>query len=201
MELTDKEKKRAKKLQQILTKLENGEHVQRRTLKTSLTKDEYSALDDDWEEQKELREELKDKPDDIIEYEKRLKKALFAYHKYASYENPKTIEKAKNNSDNHFERLLEHLQEILHADPMLCQWFDRPISFEHGEEPGLDPITIPRVVTSRSLDCQSTHFRKLNKNQIKQDIVSNAINQINNQAIDIDPQAFKDKLKKLRASW
>ena len=198
MELTQAEKNRAKKLQQILTKLQNGEHVQNRMLETWLTEDEFADIERQWKEQKELREELKDKPDEIIGYEKRLKKALFAYNKYDTCKNRASIKKAKGIADTHFEKLIEYLQEILHADRTLEFWFDRNISFEHGEEPGLDPTSVPRVNTSRSLDCQSTHFRKLTKNQVKQNVVEYALSNINNQAID--PQVFKDKLKKLNAS-
>jgi len=200
MKLTQAEKKRVEKLQKILTKLQNGEHVQNRTLETWLSEDEYAELDNEWQKQKELREELKDKPDEIIEYEKRLRKALFAYKKAdanSTRDNSKATKKGFGDADTHFERLLEYLQEILHADCTLEFWFDRNISFEHGEEPGLDPINIPRVVTSRSLDCQSTHYLKLSKNQVKQDVVSNAINQIHNQ---VDSKGFKDKLNKLKAS-
>ena len=209
MELTDKEEKRVKKLQQILTKLQNGEHVQNRMLKTWLTEDEFSAIEYEWKNQKELREELKDKPDDIIEYEKRLKKALFAYNKadnHSSRGNSKAAKKGFGNADTHFERLLEYLQEILYADRTLEFWFDRNISFEHGEEPGLDPISIPRVVNSRSLDCQAEHHLKqcqLTKNQVKQNIVESALCNINSKTISPNLKLkqsakLKDMLSKIK---
>ena len=190
---------RAEKLKQILDKLENGGHVQNRKLQTWLTEEEFANIEYEWENQKELREELKDKPDEIIEYEERLKEALFAYNKYASYKNRNTINKAKNNSDNHFERLLEYLQEIIHADPSLSEWFDRPLDFSTSGNLSIDPIGIPRVITSRSLDCQSKHFRKLTKNQVKQNIVSNAIYKIDHHS-EYNELEIKDKLKTLLAN-
>lgn len=205
MELTQVEKNRAKKLQAILTKLQNGENVQNRTLQNNLKEDEYAAIGQEWNDQKELREELKDKPSEIIEYEERLRKALFAYNKYDTYKNPTTIKRAKNNSDAIFESLLEYLQEIIEADPYLQEWFDRRISFEHGEEPSLDPISIPRINTSRSLDCQFESIHKqrvLTINQVKQHIVEGALNSLNSKSIDtkaIDDSLLKEKLKKLKA--
>lgn len=194
---TTQDKKRANKLQKILTKLQNGENVENRVLRNNLTDNEFAAIENDWNDQKELREELKDKPREIIEYEQRVKEALFAYNKYDTYKNKDAIKKAKSISDSHFERLNEYLQEIMYADPSLREWFDRNISFEHGEEPGLDPISIPRVVGSRSLDCQSDHFRKLSKNQVKQNVIQHALDKVGNQA---NPKLIKDKLKKLKAS-
>ena len=41
----------------------------------------YARYFDDYCEQEQLREMLKDKPDEIIEYERRLKAATFAYNK------------------------------------------------------------------------------------------------------------------------
>ena len=192
---------RAEKLKNILKKLECGKHVQNRTLQAWLTEEEFADIDYEWENQKELREELMDKPDEIIEYEKRLKKALFAYNKYTSYKNRSTTKKAKNISDMHFERLLEYLQEIIYTDPSLSEWFDRELDFSFNGNLSIDPIGIPRVITSRSLDCQSNHFKsspypKLTKNQVKQNIVSEAIDYINNPPKE-STQANKDKLKEL----
>lgn len=203
MELTQAEKKRAEKLQKILTKLQNGEHVQNKMLKTWLTEDEFAAIEYEWDNQKILREELKDKPDEIVEYEKRLRKALFAYNKadhHSSQKNRKAAKKGFGNADTLFERLLEYLEEIIDADPTLCEWFDRELDFSFGGTLSIDPIGIPRVITSHSLDCQSIHPRKTSKNQVKQDVVSNAINQIHKQVL-VDTKAFKDKLKKLRENW
>jgi hypothetical protein len=57
------------KLEGIAEKLKRGEHVQNRQLQTWLSEDEYAQVDIEWQEQLELREELKDKPDDLKRYE------------------------------------------------------------------------------------------------------------------------------------
>ena len=67
------------KLEGIAEKLKRGENVQNRQLQTWLSEDEYEQVDIEWQEQLELREELKDKPDDLRRYEKKLKKATFYY--------------------------------------------------------------------------------------------------------------------------
>ena len=190
---------RAKKLNQILDKLENGRHVQNRDLKRWLTEDEFAAIEHEWENQKELREELKDKPDEIIEYQKRLKKALFAYNKadnHSAKHNRQAAKKGFGNADTHFEKLLEYLQEIIDADPALCEWFDTTPDFSTRGNISIDPIGIPRVITSRSLDVKSRHHRKLTKNQVKRNIVSHAMDNINYSSKDTNSN-IKDKLKEL----
>jgi len=61
-ELTTEETKRLNKLQTIAEKLSRGENVQNRQLQTWLSVDEYAQIEAEWQEQLELRGELKDKP-------------------------------------------------------------------------------------------------------------------------------------------
>jgi hypothetical protein len=51
--------------------------VQNRQLQTWLSEDEYAQIDAEWQEQLELREELKEKPSDLKRYEKKLRDATF----------------------------------------------------------------------------------------------------------------------------
>ena len=50
------------KLKGIAENLKRGENVQNRQLQTWLSEDEYAQVDIEWQEQLEIREELKDKP-------------------------------------------------------------------------------------------------------------------------------------------
>ena len=58
--LTAEEIKRLTKLEGIAVKLKRGENVQNRQLQTWLSEEEYEQLEYEWQEQLELREELKD---------------------------------------------------------------------------------------------------------------------------------------------
>ena len=49
------------KLEGIVEKLKRGENVQNRQLQTWLSEDEYAQVDIEWQEQLEIRKELKDK--------------------------------------------------------------------------------------------------------------------------------------------
>ena len=63
--LTAEEAKRLAKLETIADKFKRGENVQNRQLQTWLSEEEYEQLDYEWQEQLELRSELKDKPSDL----------------------------------------------------------------------------------------------------------------------------------------
>ena len=70
--LTAEEAKRLAKLKTIADKLKRGENVQNRQLQTWLSEDEYAQIEVEWQEQLELREELKEKPSDLKRYEEKL---------------------------------------------------------------------------------------------------------------------------------
>ena len=83
--LTVEEAKRLARLEDIADKLRRGENVQNRQLQTWLSEDEYEQLEYEWQDQLELRSELKDKPSDLKRYEEKLKQATFNYNRAEGY--------------------------------------------------------------------------------------------------------------------
>ena len=79
--LTVEETYRLRKLEGIADKLKRGENVQNRQLQTWLSEDEYEQLEYEWQEQLELRNELKDKPSELKRYEEKLQQATFNYNR------------------------------------------------------------------------------------------------------------------------
>jgi len=79
--LSAEETKRLNKLEAIAAKLRSGENVQNRQLQTWLSKEEYEQVEYEWEEQLELRSELKDKPCELKRYEEKLKQATFNFNR------------------------------------------------------------------------------------------------------------------------
>ena len=84
-ELTTEEAKRLDKVEGIADKLRRGENVQNRQLQTWLSEEEYEQLECEWQEQRELRNELKDKPSELKRYEEKLKQATFNYNRAEGY--------------------------------------------------------------------------------------------------------------------
>ena len=184
-ELTAEETYRLRKLEGIADKLKRGENVQNRQLKTWLSEEEYEQLEYEWQEQLELRNELKDKPSDLKRYEEKLKQATFNYNRaegYSSKGKHSTAKKFYNKSESLCEAPLEMLREILHYDSSLRVWFDRDISFEVGGDLSADIVSLPRLVTSRSNEKLSDDSRLVSKQSVKLAVVERAIHNIGRDA-------------------
>ena len=180
-ELEQYEIERADKLRELIAKLKCGEHVQNRTLQTWLWASEYATLESSWNEQKSIRSELADKPTEVKEYEELLKKALFTYNKAEGLSTRRKHNAAKklfSNADTQFEKLLEFLQEVIEAEPSLRSWFDRDTEWTADSQISIDPVGIPRVITSRSLNNQAGNkpHNKLSKAEVKIQVLENALN-------------------------
>ena len=195
-ELTTEETYRLRKLECIADKLKRGENVQNRQLQTWLSEEEYEQLEYEWQEQLELRSELKDKPSDLKRYEEKLKQATFNYNRaegYSSKGKHNTAKKFYNKSESLCEDALEILQEILHCDSSLRIWFDRDISFEVGGALSADIVSLPRLVTSRSHEKLSDDSRLTNKQSVKLAVVERAMHNIGRDAAPVP----KDDVAKL----
>lgn len=169
-ELSKTEQNRLAKLNLMLDELRRGENVQNRRLATWLTEVEYEGFESDWERQQQIREELNDKPDELKRYEYKLKKAIFNYSRaegYSKKDKHSTAKKSYNSSESHCEGALEILQEIVAADASLQMWFDRGLDFGHGSLVDAQLGNLPRIVTSRSLDRQTTDCRLMSKREFK----------------------------------
>jgi len=193
--LTAEEERRLSKLEAIADKLMRGENVQNRQLQTWLSEDEYAQVDIEWQEQLEIREELKDKPDELKRYEDKLKEAIMmrnrsdAYHrkgkKSAAY-------KLDSKCESLCEDALEILQEIVAADASLQIWFDRNLDFAHGSLIDASLGNLPRLVTSRSIEKQHDDSRIVKKLDVKIGVVERAIDNIGR---DIKPMTSNAKLQ------
>jgi hypothetical protein len=176
-------------------KLRRGENVQNRQLQTWLSDDEYEQIAAEWDTQKNFREELKDKPDELKRYEDKLKEAIMmrnrsdAYHrkgkKSAAY-------KLDSKCESLCEDALEILQEIIAADASLQIWFDRNLDFDLGSLIDASLGNLPRLVTSRSIEKLRDDSRLVKKIDVKIGVVERAIDNIGR---DIKPMTSSAKLQ------
>ena len=161
------------------------EETWNRQLQTWLSEEAYEKLEYEWQEQLELRSELKDKPSGLKRYEEKLKQATFNYNRaegYSSRGKHFTAKKFYNKSESLCEDALEILQEILHSDSTLRVWFDRDISFEVGGDLSADIVSLPRLVTSLSHEKLSDDSRLTNKQSVKLVAVKRAMHNIGRDA-------------------
>jgi len=197
--------KRIDRLKQVLERLSRREIVQNRQLKTLLGAEGYARYLDDYCEQEQLREMLGDKPKEIIEYEKRLKTATFAYSKAddkSQKGRSRTAKKMFCDADTLFERLTEYLSENIAGHGSLETWFDRPLATGVEDSFGLSPDSFPQVINSRSLKNAGGGYL-INKRTIrgvKVDAVKFALEELTapEQEIVVDEIAQLARFKRLR---
>ena len=147
---------------------------------------------------------LKDKPDEIVEYEQLLKAATFAYNKsvYKSQKGHRSAEKMFGASDTQFERLSEHLSENIMGHAELEAWFDRSLTKGNGDSFGVGPDGFPQIVTSKSLKNTGggySHYMRTIR-EVKMDAVNAALLELSTseQEILVDEIAQMARFKRLR---
>ena len=177
---TKNQEKRLEKLEGILANLRRGKNVQNRQLKTWLTEEEYIGFEQEWVDQKALREERKNKPQETSDYEQLVHKAVFAENRAIAFssEGKKVGAKAlSTEAESLFEQAIEYLHEILTSNPSLQIWIDRNVDFTPGNEPSLDSVGIPRVVTTRSMEKVGDGLfgAEMKKIDVKIEVVERAI--------------------------
>ena len=182
------EQLRLSKLEGLAETLKCRENVQNRQLQRWLTEGEYEQIELEWGTQKDLRTELKYKPEELKRYEVKLKEAVImdnrasAYHrkgkKAAAY-------KCDAKRESLCEDALEILQEIVFEDASLQIWFDRALDFEPGSLIDVSFGNLPRLVTSRSIDKQGDDSRIVKKIDVKISVVERVIDALKNEDTDV----------------
>ena len=196
--------KRIDKLKQVLERLSRGKIVQNRQLETVLGTEHYARYCYDCREQIQLREMLKDKPDEITEYERRLKAATFAYNKAdsKSQKGHRSAKKMFGASDTLFERLSEYLTERIVGHHDLEAWFDRPLAMATEDSFGLSPDSFPQIITSKSLkNMGGGYVKSLRTNrEVKVDAVKALLEELTapEKETVVDEAELKARFKRLR---
>jgi hypothetical protein len=175
--------RRKARLIELIARLDGGQDVAPRDLRTVLTKTEYADLESDWESERQNRSHSIEKPAAAVEYERLLHKGQFLLSK-SERRDKNGVRFAKKFSDQaeaKFEVALEYLQEASDADPTLQLWFDRPLYFEIDGDMRLDVESMPRVVTSRSPEKQFDGLLAYprSKRDIKREALERALDALN----------------------
>lgn len=164
------------RISELIEKLTAGADVQARDIKTVLTAEQWHEYQADWQQQKTFRDEPK--PHVISAYEKLLSKALLAYGRWDSYCQRRTAQASVKHALEQkqlaaFERAAEYLTECYQADAALQVWFDRSLE---RDSYGIDPDSMPRVTTSRSLsNLSSSAVHVRTKRDIKLEALQQAL--------------------------
>jgi hypothetical protein len=193
---------RLEKLHGLLARLKRGENVQNRQLQTWLGEEGFRAFKDSWSNVVDLRNTLTTKPGELAVYEELLKKAIMLYNRgeAASAKGQGSARRFHDKAQAAFERALLRLEEMMGQDPSLQMWLDRHCDFTAQGNLSLDPVGMPRAITSRSPDNQSRGVRaKLkSKRECKIEAVEAEIERIVDPASQSDDELIAQKLKSFR---
>ena len=194
------------RLKELIARLKDGQEVDLRdfTIATNLQK--RKAFKTLWQEQMEIRRQLKNKPKAITEYEKKLKKALLANGRYEAYVGPKSTSAQRKKlgemgikAEGLFEEAIECLSDLLAEDGNYRQWFDRDIVFGTHGNIDANPEQMPRVITSKSFDNLSkdgarNNFGLKTKAELKIEILEQALAELTTEtASDAEKEEIKRK--------
>ena len=153
---------RKKRIKELVRMLEKGLEVSKRDFDIAVGKNFSKLYKQRWAEQQEIRKI--EAPSEVKEYEQMLQEALMMYGRYEQFtvdtntksgtfiERKKILEELSSKTDRLFESAMERLEEIISTDQNLRIWFDRDIDFGFGSHLSIDPVGMPRVITSKSLD-------------------------------------------------
>ena len=173
------EPKRLARLKVLLLRLNNNQEVSNRDLKLALTDNEYGEMRENWQAVKSQKH--RDKPKEVKNYEKLLKRATLFENRYESYQakidKKLNVEKElSNEAEYSLEKAAEYFIEIMTGNGLRA-WFDREIA----ENESLALENMPRTITSKSYFGGGSSIVKTTKiRDIKIDAVEQAINQIEN---------------------
>ena len=179
--------------------------MQNRQLQTWLGEHGYKEYEDSWSNTVDQRNLLSRKSGAIIDYEELLKKAILLYNRgeAASQRGMRSARQLHAKAQTAFERALLYLEEQLSIDPSLQIWLDRQCDFTASNYPSLDPFSVPRAITSRSLENHSGPISEKidSKRQCKIRAVETEIERIQNPTLQLSDSDIAEKLRELTAGW
>ena len=170
----DQRNKRFLALAELRQKLQDGKHVQNRTLQTHLTQEQYEQMLQDWARQQLIRSGSKHKPTAVKSYEGQLKSVQLDYAKAARLQDTGHAEAAvalENQCNTRLQALVAELEAAAEHEPALADWFDRPIAAQRA----VDLSSAPRCITSQS---KSNRVTRKTKAQVKLDAVNAAMDEL-----------------------
>jgi hypothetical protein len=175
----------------LINRLEAGEEVSRGSLSRVLTPEQMADLDEGWKAEQVYRKQPK--PREIKKYEAMLKRGLLLYgkyeathHKLPAYDSRRLIQSA----ESALEKALEFAQEMVQNTNSLQEWLDR----DPNDCDGFTPASMPRVVTSKSADNQSSLKKApctYSKKQLKLIALQNALEELQPNDLELLSQEIK----------
>ena len=177
------------KCKKILEEIKLGKYPSRRRLFRVIGPTALAKMEREWRDEARSR---RDKPREIVEYTKRLNKAI-KLHALAERHSLKGYPKALalfHKAESEFEGALQHLSDVLSGDFELRFWIDRDINFEDPEF-GLSPSGMPRPIWSKSNYFRGSPLPKRTIRDFKREALEEALEKLERRAKPLEVPTFE----------
>jgi hypothetical protein len=163
--------KKRQRIENLIERLKKNDEVSLRDFRNAISKEEFQ----DYENTIEMRRDYATSVGSgSTGYNDFFKKGLFFFNRGegCAGKNPKLSSKYHQKAQACFEKALQELESDFRANPSIADDYDRNIL---GFDFSLDPIAMPRLRSSKSLDNQSLGFDRIGKRQIKLQFLKTAL--------------------------
>jgi hypothetical protein len=171
-----KKTKTIERIKTLINRIENGRYVTRSSLLRVLGEAGLKKLEREWVLELKSRTY---KPNEIVEYSKRIRKGLIHYalgekqsFKGQSYKAKNSIHKAESILEN----AVEYLRDVVSSDSGLRMWIDRDVSV--GSDIEYCPEGIPRPVWSSSNYKSQSSFPRVTKKDIARELLQTKLEKL-----------------------
>lgn len=150
--------------------------MSKRDMKSLLTEEQMQQYELHWQNAQAYKQSINDGRWELESYTKKLKVADAIW---ARYENTRAANKKAETeklAQSAYESALEHLEELLEANPAVELYLDRRVSFDAGNECDPSVAEVPRYSLSKSHYAHREQFQT--KNDIKMQVIDEALEQL-----------------------
>lgn len=147
-------------------------------MQSLLNGEQMQQYEDQWQSAQDYKQSIVDGRSELGSYTEKLKIADAIWSRYENTKEANQKRETEYAAESAYESALERLEELLSIDSAIEIYLDRPVCFEHGEEPGISACAVPRYRLSTSHHATPEPF--LTKDVIKADIIGDAIKMLSN---------------------
>ena len=141
---------RLKRLKNHLATLRAGGTISNRDMKSLLCDEQFHEYEEQWQFAKGYKQSIIDGRSELESYTKMLKVADAIWSRYENTSTGYRKAETEYAAQHAYEKALEHLEELIAANPAIEIYLDRAIRFDPGHECSPEAGEVPRYRLSKS---------------------------------------------------
>jgi len=145
-------------------------------MQSLLTDEQMQQYKDEWQSAQDYKQSIIDGRSELESYTEKLKVADAIWARYENTRAANQKAETEDASQSAYEKALEHLEELIYANPAIEIYLDRPVSFVAGYDCGLTAGEVPRYKLSKSHYAMTEPFQT--KNETKMIVIQSAIDDL-----------------------